>query len=120
MSFPTEAESIDLLKRTQESLSKSNIKLHKIASNSVKVMQAFPPEDLASGLQDLNFGNESWPAQRSLGLYWDIKTDTFTFKVAANDQPYTHRGVLSVVNSLFDPLGFVAPVTIQDRAWYVS
>ncbi len=116
MSFPTEAESIDLLKRTQESLSKSNIKLHKIASNSVKVMQAFPTEDLASGLQDLNFGNESWPAQRSLGLYWDIKTDTFTFKVAASDQPYTHRGVLSVVNSLFDPLGFVAPVTIQGRA----
>ncbi len=36
MSFPTEAETIDLLKRTQESLSKSNIKLHKIASNSVK------------------------------------------------------------------------------------
>ncbi|RXN13114.1 hypothetical protein ROHU_009852 [Labeo rohita] len=116
VSFPTEAEAIDLLKRTQESLSNSNIKLHKIASNSVKVMQAFLPEDLASGLQDLNFGNESWPAQRSLGLYWDIKTDTFTFKVTANDQPYTHRGVLSVVNSLFDPLGFVAPVTIRGRA----
>ncbi|RXN31543.1 hypothetical protein ROHU_004747 [Labeo rohita] len=116
VSFPTEAEAIDLLKRTEESLSKSNIKLHKIASNSVKVMQTFLPEDLASGLQDLNFGNESWPAQRSLGLYWDIKSDTFTFKVAANNEPYTHRGVLSVVNSLFDPLGFVAPVTIRGRA----
>lgn len=50
MSFPTEAEAINLLKRTQESLSKSNIKLHNIASNSVKVMQVPPPEDLASGL----------------------------------------------------------------------
>ncbi|KAL1269630.1 hypothetical protein QQF64_031919 [Cirrhinus molitorella] len=79
-------------------------------------MQAFPPEHLASGLQDLNFGNESWPAQRSLGLYWDFKTDTFTFKVAVNDRPYTHRKVLSVVKILFDPLGFVVPVTIQGRA----
>lgn len=54
--------------------------------------------------------------KESLGLYWDMKTDTFTFKVTANDQPYTHRGVLSVVNSLFNPLGFVAPVTIRGRA----
>lgn len=33
-----------------------------------------------------------------------------------NHQHYTHRVVLSVTNSLYDPLGFVAPVTIQGRA----
>lgn len=53
MSFPTEAKAINLPKHTQESLSKS--KLHKRASNSVEVMQAFLPEDLTSGLQYLNF-----------------------------------------------------------------
>ena len=51
----------------------------------------------------------------SLGLCWDINTDiqTFPFKVAITDKPYTHRGVLSVVNSVFDPLGQAAPVIIR-------
>lgn len=31
-------------------------------------------------------------------------------------KPYTRRGVLSTINSLYDPLGFVAPVTIQGKA----
>ena len=51
--------------------------------------------------------------QRSLGLKWDLSLDTFTFKVAECDKPFTKRGVLSTINSLFDPLGFAAPVTIQ-------
>lgn len=116
ISLPTEAEAIDLLKRTQASLAKSNLKLHKIASNSVTVMQAFTPADLAAGLKDLCLDEEALPVQRSLGLCWNIDSDTFTFRVAVSDKPFTRRGVLSTVNSLFDPLGLVAPVTIRGRA----
>lgn len=116
ISLPTEAEAIDLLKLTRASLAESNLKLHKIASNSIAVMQAFPSEDLAAGLRDLGLDKEALPAQRSLGLCWDIDSDTFTFRVAINDKSFTRRGVLSTVNSLFDPLGFVAPVTIRGRA----
>lgn len=45
ISLPTEAEAIDLLKCTQASLAESSLKLHKIASNSIVVMRAFPSED---------------------------------------------------------------------------
>ena len=41
--------------------------------------------------------------------------DTFTFHVPENCKPFTCRGVLSTVDSLFDPMGFLAPVTIQGR-----
>lgn len=115
ISVPTESAAIDLLKRTCASLAESNLKLHKIASNSVAVMRAFKPEELASGIKDLGLDDETLPAQRSLGLCWDISTDMFTFKVAVTDKPYTRRGVLSVVNSIFDPLGLAAPVTIRGR-----
>lgn len=30
-------------------------------------------------------------------------------------KPYTRRGVLSMINSLFDPLGFVSPVTLRGK-----
>lgn len=115
ISLPTESAAIDLLKRTCASLAESNVKLHKIASNSVSVMQAFEPNDLATGIKDLSLDNDTLPTQRSLGLCWDINTDSFTFKVAVNDRPYTRRGVLSVINSIFDPLGLAAPVTIKGR-----
>ncbi|XP_061698520.1 uncharacterized protein LOC133512687 [Syngnathoides biaculeatus] len=115
IAVPTEAEAIDLLKRTQASLPESNVKLHKLASNSITVMQAFAPGDLAAGLKDLGLGEEDLPVQRSLGLCWNIDCDAFTFRVAVSDKPFTRRGVLSTVNSLFDPLGLVAPVTIRGR-----
>lgn len=115
-SLPTAAEAIDLLKRTQASLSESNLRLHKIASNHPAVMEAFGPEDHAKSLKDLHLSKEIAPMQRSLGLCWEIATDTFTFAVSDSDKPFTRPGVLSTVNSLFNPLGMVAPVTIRGRA----
>lgn len=79
-------------------------------------MRAFPPEDLAKGLKDLNLDADLPHMQRSLGVSWDISEDVFTFKVSVAEKPYTRRGVLSTVNSLFDPLGFAAPVSIQGRS----
>lgn len=70
-SAPIEEDAIDLLKRTQEMLAASNLKLHKIASNSNKVMTAFAPEDLAKDLKNFNLGADPLPLQRSLGLIWN-------------------------------------------------
>ena len=53
--------------------------------------------------------------QRSLGLNWDLETDSFTFRVSLKETPFTRRGVLSIVSSLYDPLGLIAPVTIQGK-----
>lgn len=96
-------------------LAESNIKLHKIASNSNTVMQAFDPADRANELKDLVLGVEPLPPQRSLGLSWNLESDSFTFSVSQEQKPITKRGILSTVNSLFDPLRFASPVTIGGR-----
>ncbi|XP_073432940.1 uncharacterized protein [Dendrobates tinctorius] len=114
-SLPTSEEAIDLLSRTQEMLSTSNLRLHKIISNSQEVMSTFPSEDHAMNLKDLNLVSDVPPTQRSHGLRWDIKQDTFTIQVSPCDKPFTKRGVLSVINSIYDPLGFVASITIQGK-----
>lgn len=78
-------------------------------------MSAFASDDLAKDLKDLDIGNDQLPVQRSLGLNWDLMSETFTFRVTAAEKPYTRRGILSVINSLYDPLGVVAPVTIRGK-----
>ncbi|XP_056376093.1 uncharacterized protein LOC130273395 [Hyla sarda] len=114
-STSTNEIAISLLKRAQEMLALSNWRLHKIASNSRELMEAFSPQDHSSGLKDLDLSTDSLPMQRSLGLLWDLKAYTFTFQISTEEKPFTRRGVLSTINSLYDPLGFVAPVTIQGK-----
>ncbi len=114
-SFPTAEEAIDILTRTQTMLAASNLKLHKVATNKAEVLDAFPMEDRAKDLQNLNLFVDDLPDQRSLGVKWSIMTDVLTFHIPKTERPYMRRGVLSVVNSLFDPLGFLAPITIQGR-----
>lgn len=53
--------------------------------------------------------------QHSLGLNADLKSDMFMFKINIKEKPFTRCGVLSVVNSMYDTLGFVASVTIQGK-----
>lgn len=116
MSVATPEEAIDLLTRTRQMLAESNLRLHKVASNSSQVMEAFPAEDRAKDLKDLDLGMDPLPLQRSLGLYWNLETDSFTYLVSQEKKPFTRRGVLSTVNSLYDPLGFVAPIIMQGKA----
>lgn len=43
-------------------------------------------------------------------------TDTFTFKVLKDRKQFPYRGVLSTVNSVFDPLGILAPVIFEGKS----
>ena len=82
ISLSTSEQVVDLVKPTQQALLHGgNLRLHKIASNSERVMNSFPTEDLAKELKDLHLDKDTVPLQRSLGVNWDIKSDTFTFRV---------------------------------------
>lgn len=114
-SLPTAQQAVSLMKRTQADVHKNGLNLHKIVSNNVEVVSAFPPEDRAKGLKDLDLSIDTLPVQRSLGMRWDLNADSFFFEVAEDLKPFTRRGVLSTVNSLFDPLGFLSPLTIEGK-----
>ena len=114
-SLPTAQQAIALVTATQAMLRTANLRLHKIVSNSIEVMEAFPVEDRGKGVRDLDLYRDSLPAQRSLGVFWDLKNDSFTFQVTLPDKPFTRRGVLSIINSIYDPLGLAVPVLLEGR-----
>ena len=89
----TESETISLVKNAQAMLATANLRLHKVVSNSVAVMEAIPAEDRAKSIKDLDLRHDVLPAQRSLGVHWDIEKDHFTFHVSLSEKPFTRRGV---------------------------
>eukprot|EP00105_Crassostrea_gigas_P001102 XP_011413128.1 PREDICTED: uncharacterized protein LOC105317986 [Crassostrea gigas] len=61
----------------------------------------------------MDLGSDVLPTQRTLGVVWDIESDEINFQVSKEMKPYTRREILSMINSLFDPLGFVSPVKLR-------
>ncbi len=109
ISLPTSGQAINLV-------ATANLRLHKIASSHPEVSTVFPSEDRSVQLRDLDKSKDAYkPVQRSLGVCWETHSDCFTFRVTAERKPFTKRGVLSTTNSLYDPLGLAAPVTIQGK-----
>ena len=55
------------------------------------------------------------PIERALGVQWCVESDTFQFRIVLCDRPLTRRGILSTINSVYDPLGFIAPVILVGK-----
>ena len=53
-----------------------------------------------------------------LGMKWSVSSDDLRFpdlKISLEEKEFTKRNVLSLSSKLFDPLGFLIPVTIRAR-----
>lgn len=88
-SLPTVEMAVTLLRKTRDILAKSNLRLHKIAANRKEILEAFPSQEHAKDLKDLDLEADALPMQRSLGLLWDLKKDCFTFNVSDETKPFT-------------------------------
>ena len=48
---------------------------------------AYNPGDLSKDMNELHFGVDLLPYQRSLGLFWNLEIDTFFFEVITGEKP---------------------------------
>lgn len=88
--------------------------MHKIASNKEEAVTAFSRDDLSKDLKDLDLVKERFPIQRSLGLSLDLTTVSSHLEKRQLKNLTDVVAFFSVFNSLYDPLGLVAPLTCRD------
>lgn len=97
-------------------------KMRNWVSNSTEVMTVLNGEALEQTTVSLNKDNES--TDKILGLYWNTELDAFVFnlnlvkidpQIMNPKRVPTKRESLKVIMSVFDPHGFVSPVTVRGR-----
>ncbi|XP_055600806.1 uncharacterized protein LOC129749761 [Uranotaenia lowii] len=84
-------------------------RLRKFASNCAEVLQGLSQDSVA--IEESSDGSEIDPSMKILGLTWLPKSDVFKYNFNNPDIPnstvLTKRKVLSVIATLFDPLGLL-------------
>lgn len=114
-SVESDEEAVQLVKDARDLCKSGNLHLHKFVSNSKQVIASLPREECAESAADLDFDLGQAKVERALGVQWCVSSDTFQFRVTVKENPFTRRGVLSTVASVFDPLGFVAPFILTGK-----
>lgn len=114
-SVPSEKGAVKLALDLQSLLKMGGFRLTKWLSNSRTVLNSIPESERAPSIVSLN-PCDALPSDRALGINWDVNEDKIKFKVKIADQPLTRRGILSIVSSIFDPLGLVSPITLRAKA----
>ena len=54
-----------------------------------------------------------------MGILWNPETDTFNIKYTFKSVLATKRGILSLISSIFDPLGLIVPALIELK-WIIQ
>ncbi|XP_023312160.1 uncharacterized protein LOC108913397 [Anoplophora glabripennis] len=84
--------------------------LRKWSSNHPMVLEDIPIAHRQQ--QDLNFDSDSNTTVKVLGLQWHSSSDSFIFKVTPRESLCTKRSILSEVARIYDPMGFLSPLTL--------
>ncbi|XP_011672748.2 uncharacterized protein LOC100889831 [Strongylocentrotus purpuratus] len=115
VSVEEEDEAIRLASELRTLLQKGGFRLAKWMSSNTRVLQTIPVQDRAKQVVGLDLNFDALPIERALGMIWDVERDSFVYKIQAKDKPLTRRGLLSVVSSVYDPLGYASPFALRGK-----
>ncbi|KAH9640131.1 hypothetical protein HF086_002791 [Spodoptera exigua] len=95
-----------------EMLKGAGMNLRKLSSNDPELLK-----DLSSDQLNSPFDFKCSESKKTLGLRWNPSTDTFSFQnpVQCRNQCVTKRQLLSEISKLFDPLGWLSPLSIRAK-----
>ena len=104
-----------MVKDCKAMCAKGGFNLTKFVSNRREVIESVPVEDRAKGLREVDLEKDDLPVERTLGVEWSVEEDVLQFRLDLKPKALTRRGILSTVASIYDNLGFVAPLVLQGK-----
>ena len=113
MSVANEDITVQLIKVTGM-CHEEGFNLTKFTSNIKRVLESIPKKDRQSGVKDKDIVKDLTEEQVP-DVLWNIEDDAFGVKAALKSKLMTRRGVLSVLSSVYDPLGFGALVLLKGK-----
>ena len=96
------------MKKMKRALSNCGYQLTKWTSNMRTVVECVLEEERSQVARLQSLGDKVYKSV--LSVPWDLLSDDFRIQVNIPKKPFTKRGFLSMSYSIFDPLGFLAPV----------
>lgn len=95
----------------------AGFELRKWHSNSPAILAAVQaPEVHGERREEVSFAPMEHDHQiKILGLEWNPRTDQFTFNVTCLTDTVTKRTILSQIAKAYDPMGWLAPVTLYAK-----
>lgn len=106
---------ISLAEAVTTIMQKGGFQLTKWSSNNIEFMKSIDEERRSNSAHiNMNFDGTVKP----LGIVWNFSTDTFRYNITLPTSENTHitkRSILSDIQKLFDPLGWIAPSTVMAK-----
>ena len=107
-------EALEMQQQLSEMLNLGGFHLTKWISNEKEVITQIPELERAPSVKVVD-GNVLMPVERVLGVIWDTNSDCFVYEVVKRNIADTRRKMLSLIASLFDPIGFLAPFLVRAK-----
>ena len=109
VSISTVKEAVTMQQKLTKFLARRGFHLTKWISNDDKVLESI--SELERSNLD-KFMLDNGVEEKVLGMQLHIRGDYCTFDIRVNKKPFTRRELLSMAASVYNPLGFVAPVIL--------
>ena len=101
-----------LVKNVVDMCKSGGFHLTKFISNNRELLISIPEDQRRNDVKNADLIGDL-PAEKALGIQWNISDDSFTFNIQVNRRPLTKRKMLSIISSIYDPLGPVSPFVLE-------
>ena len=113
-SVEDEDSAIHLIKKVRSMCLEGGFNLTKFCSNSKRVLLSILEEYRKASIKNQDLLG-SLLEELVLGVLWKTEADLLEFKVSIKDKPTTRRGILSILSSIYDPLGFETQFLLRGK-----
>ncbi|XP_071944668.1 uncharacterized protein [Antedon mediterranea] len=108
-------QAVSLIQQLTTLCEMGGFKLSKWVSNKREVLLSVPAAERAKEFENIELDYEKLSIERALGIRWSVGADTLGFKNVVPSRQPTRRNVLSIISSVYDPLGFAAPFILPAK-----